>query len=139
MLTRSIMSNISLTTGVSFQAGPAPRPVAPTDQGNSPVTAAPVGSGQPVQDSQPTAVTRSQKLAPTADELKRITEELQRRVSALAPELQFSVDKSSGQSIFKFTDRTTHEIIRQFPSEETLQMGKELTRFQRGLLLNRVA
>jgi len=92
-----------------------------------------------VQDSQPTAVARSQKLAPTADELKRITEELQRRVSALAPELQFSVDKSSGQSIFKFTDRTTNEIIRQFPSEETLHIGKELTRFQRGLLLNRVA
>jgi len=130
------MSNISLTTGFSFQAGPAPRPVAPTDQGNSP---APVGSGQTVQDSQPTTAARSQKLAPTAEELKRITEELQRRVSALAPELQFSIDKSSGQSIFKFTDRTSNEIIRQFPSEETLHIGKELTRFQRGLLLNRVA
>ena len=75
-----------------------------------------------------------QKLA-SADELKHATEELQRRIQAVSPELQFSVDQDSGRTIIKVTDKATNEVIRQIPSEEVLKLNKELDRLQ-GLLLN---
>jgi flagellar protein FlaG len=79
------------------------------------------------------------KATATESQIKQITEELQRRVAALAPELQFSVDQSSGETIVKFTDPTTNEVIQQFPSEALIQIGKALDQFQKGLLLNRKA
>ena len=71
------------------------------------------------------------------DEIKRATEDLQKRVQTLAPELQFSVDKTSGQSIIKLTDRATNEVIRQIPSEEALALTRAMDQFQRGLIFNR--
>jgi flagellar protein FlaG len=85
----------------------------------------------PVQD-----VQRLAGAQPSSAELRRITEELQHHVSVVTPELEFSVDESSGRSMVKVTDRTTHEVIRQFPSEEMLQIAKGIDRFQKGLLLN---
>jgi flagellar protein FlaG len=79
------------------------------------------------------------KLKVSAEEVQRASEELQRRLTTLAPELQISVDQSSGLSVIKLTDRTTNQVIQQFPSEAALQLTKELDRFQRGLLLNRKA
>jgi len=72
-------------------------------------------------------------------EIKRASDDLQQRVAKLAPELQFSVDEISGRSIIKFTDRATHEVIRQFPSEEALHITRVMDQFQRGLLFNRNA
>jgi len=69
--------------------------------------------------------------------MQRITDELQRRVNNLAPELQFTVEQSNGQSVMQFMDRTTNEVIRQFPSKETIQIGKALDKFERGLMINR--
>jgi flagellar protein FlaG len=73
---------------------------------------------------------------PSAREMKRISDDLQRRVSAAAPELKFSIDQSSGRSIIKITDPTTNEVIRQIPTEEALELNESLERFQQGLLLN---
>jgi flagellar protein FlaG len=75
----------------------------------------------------------------SAEEIQRATDDLQQRVSVLAPELQFSVDQSSGRSIIRFTDRATNEVIRQFPSEEALALTKAMDQFQRGLIFNRKA
>ncbi|MBI3524226.1 MAG: flagellar protein FlaG [Betaproteobacteria bacterium] len=76
--------------------------------------------------------------AATADEFKRASEELQRRIQVTAPELQFTVDHDSGRTLIKVTDPATNEVIRQIPSEEVLQINKGLDRFQ-GLLLNQKA
>ncbi len=90
------------------------------------------------QDAQQTISNLPPRQPATADELKRATEELQRRIYAVAPELQFSVDRDSGRTIIKVTDPATNEIIRQIPAEEVLRLNKELDRLQ-GLLLNRTA
>ena len=74
----------------------------------------------------------------SSEELKRATQELQRRISVMAPELQFSVDEESGRSIIKVTDPTTKEVIRQIPSEQALKLNQALDEF-RGLLVNRKA
>lgn len=74
----------------------------------------------------------------TAAEFRRATEELQRSIHAVAPELDFSVDRESGRTIIKVTDPDTKEIIRQIPAEEALRLNKEIDRFL-GLLVNRKA
>jgi len=73
------------------------------------------------------------------EDVKRLSDNLQSRFSQLAPELQISVDQSSGRTVIKFTDRSTNKVIRQFPTEEALQLNKDLDRFQKGLLLNKNA
>lgn len=73
----------------------------------------------------------------SAEEIQRATEDLQQRVNKLAPELQFSVDKTTGRSIITLTDRTTNEVIRQIPSEEALALTRAMDQFQRGLIFNR--
>lgn len=128
------MNNISSTTGA---APPMPdqRQASSAAQATVPVKAATAATGQPPV----AAAAQAAKPQPSAEELQRITGELQRRVSAVAPELSFSVDESSGRPIVKITDPVTKEVIQQIPSEEMLQIDKALDKFQQGLLLNRKA
>ncbi len=73
----------------------------------------------------------------SAVDIQRATEDLRQRVNALAPELAFSVDESSGRSVITLTDRKTNEVIRQFPSEEALALTRAMDQFERGLIFNR--
>jgi len=85
----------------------------------------------------PSALAAQAKASP--EDIQRASADLQRRVNTLAPELQFSVDETSGRSIIKFTDRATNEVIRQFPTEEALALTRAMDQFQRGLIFNRKA
>lgn len=82
---------------------------------------------------------KANKVAPTPAELNNLVGQMQKKVSSISPELQFSVDKDSGKSIIKLTNRSTSEVVWQFPSEEALRVTRELDRFQKGLMLNRNA
>ena len=101
-----------------------------------PDAAATIRTAAPVQTS--TAAPPVQKKS-SAEEIQRLTAELQRRVNTVAPELVFSIDQSSGRSVIQITDSATKEVIRQIPSEDTLQMNQALERFQHGLLLDNKA
>jgi flagellar protein FlaG len=61
---------------------------------------------------------------------------MQAKVSGATSALEFSVDQDSGKAIVKVTERSTKQVIWQFPSEEALQVTKELDRY-RGALLSR--
>ncbi len=61
-----------------------------------------------------------------AQALKSINAVLQTR----SQDLEFSVDNDSAQMIVKVTDKTTHEVIRQMPTKEALEIAKELDRLQ---------
>lgn len=128
------MSNIALDSFPAPQEATGQRLPTSTAGSARTGTTAPIGVSRPMQQFQPTnQTTESQS---SGRELTRITNELQRRVSTVAPELQFSVDRSSGRSVIKITDPTTNEVIRQIPSEEVLQIAKGLDKFQKGLLFN---
>jgi len=64
---------------------------------------------------------------------------MQHKVDAISSDLQFSVDKETGKDIVKVTDRSSRQVVWQFPSEEALNVTKALDRYQKGLLLNRQA
>jgi flagellar protein FlaG len=135
-LREKIMTSISSTTGAPLQAASIPR-TASAIQESTPLPNIHVVSVPSVKLDQVTKTSPPAKLVPSPEELQRITEELQHHISTRAPDLEFSVDESSGRSIMKFTDRTTNEVIQQFPSLEALQITKALDQFQRGLLVNR--
>lgn len=49
-------------------------------------------------------------------------------------EVHFSIDDDSGVSVIKVIDTETKEVLRQFPSEQSLEIGKNLT--TKGLLID---
>lgn len=70
--------------------------------------------------------------------VQEATKRLQDFVSGVRGDIQFSLDNDSGKTVVKVIDRTTQEIIRQFPSEEAIDLAKALDRFQ-GLLVKQQA
>lgn len=128
------MSNLSSLRTVSDPAVAAPRlptPVAATGHTAVPVHAAPTRPASTA--SQPAHV------APVSEELNQLVKEMQRKLESLSSDLQFSVDKDTGKNIVKVTDRTSKQVVWQFPSEDALQVTRELDRYQKGLMLNRQA
>lgn len=53
-------------------------------------------------------------------------------------EVQFSIDDSSGQSVIKVIDTETKKILRQFPTQQALEIGKDFKGLK-GLLIQGVA
>lgn len=53
-------------------------------------------------------------------------------------DLQFSVDRDSGDTVVRIIDGKTGDLVRQIPSEEALAIAKDLDRLQ-GLLLQQKA
>ena len=64
--------------------------------------------------------------AVSATELNDAVTALQKAMAPMAQDLQFSVDKDTGETVIKVTDKTTKEVVRQIPSKEALEMAKNL-------------
>ena len=47
-------------------------------------------------------------------------------------ELRFAIDNETGQALIRIVDRTTDEVITQFPPESTLRTAEILKRLQPG-------
>ncbi len=76
--------------------------------------------------------------AQTSEAFKKVVDAVQQRLSAAAPDLSFSVDSASGETVIKVTDPATNDVIRQIPSEEVLKLNQEIRRMQ-GLLFSKKA
>ncbi len=53
-------------------------------------------------------------------------------------EVQFSIDETSGKSVIKVVDTESKKVLRQFPSEQALEFGKNLKALK-GLLVDNKA
>ena len=69
--------------------------------------------------------------------LEDLVAQIQTKVAAFAPGLEFSVDQLSGKAVVKVTDTATNDVVWQFPSVAAIQISKELDQFQKGVLINR--
>lgn len=65
-------------------------------------------------------------LEPTSKELKSAVDKLNQSMTASAQDLEFSVDEDSKRTVVKLVDRNTHEVLRQMPSKEALEIAKSL-------------
>jgi flagellar protein FlaG len=60
------------------------------------------------------------------DRLAEMVSDLGNLVRSLHRELQFTVDKESGETVIKVVDKETDEVIRQIPSQEFMELRKRL-------------
>ncbi len=73
---------------------------------------------------------------PESDEqIRQAVQDIQGAVDNLAHNLRFSIDEDTGKTIIKVVDAHTDEIIRQFPTEEAIEIARTLDKVQ-GLLFN---
>ena len=124
------MSSIASTISLSGIVQPGFAAPAPASDGSGVVT--PPASVSPAQPK-----TQSSSAAPNGGTVSpQVLNDMQSKISQVAPELQFSVDQQCGRTVIMLTNMTTHEIIQQFPSEAALQISAELDRYEKGRLIN---
>ena len=85
----------------------------------------------PVSTGRPTVNNKSE----AAEQIKQAVQEIQEASDILGHNLRFSIDEETGKSIIKVLNAHTDEVIRQFPTEEAIEIARTLDKMQ-GLLLN---
>lgn len=75
----------------------------------------------------------------SAEELKSAVATINQAMRQSNHSLEFSVDTDTHQTVVKMVDASTGELIRQFPSEATLAISRNIAQFQQGLLLTQKA
>jgi len=76
---------------------------------------------------------------PSAEALKGAVATLNKAMQQSNQNLEFSVDTDTHKVVVRMVDTSTGQLIRQFPSEETLAISREIEQFQQGLLLKQKA
>ena len=104
-------------------------------------------NAQVTEDSSKAATARNQlplkavkSLSPVEEEkhLKDATDKANEFVKSINQELQFLVDKDTGQTVVKVMDKQTGDVIRQIPSKEMLELAKAMDTIQ-GLIIRKQA
>jgi len=80
-----------------------------------------------------------QQSTPTPEQLKDAVRVINQAMQQANQSLAFSVDSSTKQTVVKLTDTSTGEVIRQFPTQQTLAISQSIDQYQRGLLLTQKA
>jgi flagellar protein FlaG len=75
---------------------------------------------------------------PDATQLKQAVEDANAALKNISSELEFTADPSTGKTVVRVIDRSTQQVIRQFPSEEMLAIARAIDRVQ-GILIHRKA
>lgn len=63
----------------------------------------------------------------TPEQLEKVAQQLQDFVGEMNRGLEFSVDKDSGRDVIKVIDRTSGDLVKQYPSEEVLTLVAKLS------------
>lgn len=69
-------------------------------------------------------------VAPTEQELAQALKSINRALPNNSRGLEFSIDQDSDRSVVKVVDTNTHEVIRQMPSREAIEIAKALDKLQ---------
>lgn len=69
------------------------------------------------------------------EQLKKMAQQLQEFMGEMNRSLQFQVDEDSGRDVIKVLDKDTGDIIKQYPSEEVLNLVSKLSETA-GLLID---
>lgn len=75
---------------------------------------------------------------PSSGQLQNAVDGINLAMRQANQNLEFSVDTSTNKPVVKMVDTQTGDLIRQFPSEETLAIARSIDQFlqRQGLLLN---
>lgn len=107
---------------------PAPAPIAIRGPGPS---AVPASTINPATDSSKAdEVTAPAAPAPGKEELAHALKSINSALQDRSPGLEFSIDSASDRSVVKVVDKDTHEVIRQMPSREAMEIAQALDKLQ---------
>ena len=104
-----------------------------------------IAAKAPIQVTAPARSAPDAKTAPvaapsfeTAADMHNAVMNINRYLRDTDRSVQFTIDESTGKTVVRVVDASTHEVIRQMPSEETLAIARAISRMS-GLLLNEQA
>ena len=80
-----------------------------------------------MSDKQPESIKDKQQAKFEREQLEVMAQKLQEFVGTLNRGLEFSVDEDSGRDVIKVIDRDSKEVVRQYPSEEVLDLIANLS------------
>lgn len=89
-----------------------------------------------VQTEQP--VSQTQKAEANREELENAVKQVNDFLKPINNSIQFNLDDDTGKTIVKVVDVATKDIIRQFPSEEMLDIARAIDKMK-GLLIQQKA
>jgi flagellar protein FlaG len=75
---------------------------------------------------------------PSAAELQKAVDTLNKFVKPTAHSINFSVDTSTGKTVIKVMDTENNTVLQQFPSADALSMARALDKLQ-GVLVKETA
>jgi len=87
---------------------------------NSSITSQPADKMQSEAD-------QNNKALMTSDQLEKVAQKLQDFVGEMNKGLEFSVDKASGRDVIKVIDKNSGDLIKQYPTEEVLDLVAKLS------------
>ncbi|MDC9526661.1 flagellar protein FlaG [Pseudoalteromonas sp. Angola-30] len=61
------------------------------------------------------------------EQLEKVAQQLQEFMGEMSRSLQFQVDEDSGRDVIKILDKTSGDVIKQYPSEEVLSLVSKLS------------
>lgn len=109
----------------------------PTKESLAAQVAKPAAVASPPVDITRTGSSASETAA-DAGAVKEALEKINTSIQGFVSHLEFSIDSDTNRNIVKVVDNRTKDVIRQFPSEEVLNIAKALDNFK-GLLLKESA
>ena len=68
------------------------------------------------------------------EELQAAVSQINDHVQNLQRTLQFTVDEESGKDVVTVLDKATEEVIRQYPSDEILEIARQLAEHQEDVI-----
>jgi flagellar protein FlaG len=71
--------------------------------------------------------TAIEQVALTSKQLEQVAQQLQDFVGEMNRGLEFSVDKDSGRDVIKVIDKASGDLVKQYPSEEVLDLVSKLS------------
>lgn len=88
---------------------------------------------------QPAVAVKQTRQQPSPDQLRVVAESINKALKQANNNLEFHVDAGTKITVVKLVDSESGDVIRQFPSEEMLQIARSIDQFQQGLLLKQKA
>ncbi|BED89886.1 hypothetical protein PspMM1_23540 [Pseudoalteromonas sp. MM1] len=82
-------------------------------------------SNQYAQQGTETNSSQNQQLE--REQLEKVAQQLQEFMGEMNRTLQFQVDEDSGRDVIKILDKTSGDVIKQYPSEEVLSLVSKLS------------
>lgn len=98
----------------------------------------PASSSEPSAPVELRSAVRQPDSATKSDQLKNAVDRANEVVQSMTSDLRFSIDEATGIHVVKVVDIKTKDVIRQYPTEEMIDLAKSLDKL-RGLIIRQKA